>query len=151
MKERFYESGSCAQIICATLGVHPRDSDPSWVQLGSKYCQIRSKTVYHDAEQSQTDQQDRFFETALGAGGPEFKSRRPDQNGFALRYASRFSDFRSNTVLVARKGPRVFTHAQMPAGGGGPSLRQTGVAAFRSGSVASVNLSHAPFSDRTPQ
>ena len=24
----------------------------TWVQLGSKYCQIRSKTVYHDVEQS---------------------------------------------------------------------------------------------------
>src|SRR5712692_2883075 len=43
---------------------------PTWVQLGSNSCQIRSKTVYHDAEQSQTDQQDRFFATALVAGGP---------------------------------------------------------------------------------
>jgi hypothetical protein len=36
--------------------------------------------VYHDAEQSQTDQQDRFSATALGAGGLEFKSPRPDQS-----------------------------------------------------------------------
>jgi len=50
----------------------------SWVQLGSKCCQIRSKTVDHDAEQSRTDLQDRFFATALGAGGLEFKSPRPD-------------------------------------------------------------------------
>jgi hypothetical protein len=34
--------------------------------------------VHHDVEQSQTDQQDRFFATALGAGGLEFKSPRPD-------------------------------------------------------------------------
>ena len=36
--------------------------------------------MYHDAEQSQTDQQDRFFATALGAGGPRFKSARPDHS-----------------------------------------------------------------------
>jgi hypothetical protein len=33
-RERFYESGSCVQKICASLGVHPN----SWVQLGSKHC-----------------------------------------------------------------------------------------------------------------
>ena len=27
-------------------------TSPKWVQLGSNHCQIRSKTVYHDAEQS---------------------------------------------------------------------------------------------------
>ena len=35
--------------------------------------------MHHDAEQNQTDQQDRFFATALGAGGLEFESPRPDQ------------------------------------------------------------------------
>src|SRR5579859_32829 len=52
----------------------------TWVQLRSKCRQIRSKTEYHDAEQSQTDQQDRFSATALGTGGPRFESGRPDQN-----------------------------------------------------------------------
>src|SRR5580704_17988689 len=62
-------------IFCLTTGVHPT----TWDQLRSKYCRIRSKTVYHDVEQSETDQQDRFFATALGAGGLEFESPRPDQ------------------------------------------------------------------------
>jgi hypothetical protein len=72
------KSHNCAQSFCASLRVHPRVHSTSWVQLGSKCCQIRSKTLYHDAEQSQTDQQDRFFATALGAGGPLFKSARTD-------------------------------------------------------------------------
>jgi len=40
--------GSCAQSFCASLGVHSK----SWVQLGSNYRQIRSKTMYYDAAQS---------------------------------------------------------------------------------------------------
>jgi len=42
-----------------------------------------------------------------------------------------FRIFDPTLFLVARKGPRVFTHAQMPAGGGRLRLRQTVVAAFR--------------------
>ena len=67
----------------------------TWVQLGSNYCQIRSKTVYHDAEQSQTDQQDRFFATALGAGGPRFESGRPDQI-----YLPYFRGLKENAIHV---------------------------------------------------
>src|SRR5882762_1581845 len=33
MQERSYESGSCVQIICASLGVHPNDFSPSSVQF----------------------------------------------------------------------------------------------------------------------
>ncbi len=36
--------------------------------------------MYDDAAQSQADQSDSISTAALGAGGPEFKSRRPDQN-----------------------------------------------------------------------
>src|ERR1700674_2013505 len=32
MQEHFYESGSCAQIICAILGVHPKDFGTSLEQ-----------------------------------------------------------------------------------------------------------------------
>ncbi len=45
--------------------------------IESKCCRNRSKTVYHDVEQGQTSQRDRLFVFALGAGGPEFKSRAP--------------------------------------------------------------------------
>ena len=30
--ERFYESGSCVQKNCASLGVHPTNLGPIWVQ-----------------------------------------------------------------------------------------------------------------------
>jgi hypothetical protein len=59
-------------ISCLTIGVHPKTR----VQLGSNYCQIGSKIVYHNAERNHTGQQDRFFPTALGAGGLELKSER---------------------------------------------------------------------------
>src|SRR6267378_6690907 len=37
MQERSYESGSCVQIICASLGVHPIFQGPTGVQ-NSPYC-----------------------------------------------------------------------------------------------------------------
>src|ERR1700674_4681537 len=36
MQEHFYESGNCVQIICATLGVHPKHFSPTSVQFKSE-------------------------------------------------------------------------------------------------------------------
>jgi hypothetical protein len=40
--------------------------------------------VLCDAEKTYTGQQDRYLFTALGAGGPRFKSARPDQSFHTL-------------------------------------------------------------------
>src|SRR6266567_2757534 len=40
MQERCYESGSCAQLICAILGVHPTTRGTSWEQNAPE--QVRS-------------------------------------------------------------------------------------------------------------
>jgi hypothetical protein len=61
-------SVKCAQRFCLTIRVHPK----TWVQLGSKCCQIRYKTGYYDTEQSQANQSDRFLFSSLQAGGRGF-------------------------------------------------------------------------------
>jgi hypothetical protein len=55
------------------------------VQLGSGSCQIRCKIGYHDTEQSQANQSDRFSFSSLQAGGHRFDPGHVHQNPAGVR------------------------------------------------------------------
>src|SRR6266704_7018420 len=66
MQEGFYESGSCAKIICAILGVHPK----IWEHFGNNRCQKRAKTGFQDARESKTNQQHSVLRFDSQSGNP---------------------------------------------------------------------------------
>src|SRR5260370_41631839 len=60
MQERAHESGSCVQIICAILGVHPNRHTPICAQAGHKAIELfknhRPSLVVMDWTPGTTDQ-----------------------------------------------------------------------------------------------
>src|ERR1700674_1895719 len=77
MQERSYESGSCVQIICAILGVHPNKLGTTWAKAHCENEPLLRNIAMKDLSSSATQD---FCPACTNPQGEWFLRREPSSN-----------------------------------------------------------------------